>query len=79
VDVDPSMSALARLLILAGMLLVVAGVVLALAGRIPRISWIGRLPGDFTFRRDGLTIYLPLATCLLVSLVLSLLLNVFRR
>jgi len=52
------------------------GVLVLVAGRVP---WLGRLPGDFTFRRDGLTIYVPLATCLLASVVLSLLLYLLRR
>ena len=52
------------------------GVLMLAVGRIP---WLGRLPGDFTFRRDGLTVYFPLATSLLVSAVLSAILYWFRR
>lgn len=70
------MGGLARLLIIVGVMLVVAGLLLSFAGRIP---WLGRLPGDFTFRRDGFTLYVPLATSLLISLLLSLLLQIFRR
>ena len=40
---------------------------------------IGRLPGDLVFRRGNATIYLPLATCALASIVLSLVLAVLRR
>jgi Protein of unknown function (DUF2905) len=65
-----------RLLIIAGLALVAAGILTLAAGRIP---WLGRLPGDLTIRRDGLTIYFPLATCLVVSLVLSLVLYLLRR
>ncbi|MGE5189697.1 MAG: DUF2905 domain-containing protein, partial [Gemmatimonadota bacterium] len=39
----------------------------------------GRLPGDFTFRRGNVTFYFPLATSLLVSVILSLLFWLFRR
>ena len=53
-----------------------AGLVVSFASRIP---WLGKLPGDFTFRSGGLTVYLPLATGLLLSLVLSLLSYLFRR
>jgi hypothetical protein len=44
-----------------------------------RIPWLGKLPGDFTFRSGGLTVYVPLATCLLLSVLLSLLSYLFRR
>ncbi len=70
------MEGVARLLIGLGVILVLAGVAVLLLGRVP---WLGRLPGDMTIRRDGLTIYVPLATCLLVSALLSLLLYVVRK
>ena len=61
---------------MAGLLLVAVGLVVSFASRIP---WLGKLPGDFTFRSGGVTIYLPLATCLLVSAALSLLSYLLRR
>ena len=70
------MGGLGRTLILAGLVLIVAGLVVSYGNRIP---WLGKLPGDFTFRSGGLTVYLPLATCLLLSLALSLLSYLFRR
>ena len=70
------MGGLGRSLILAGLVLVVVGLAVSYAGRIP---WLGKLPGDFTFRSGGVTIYLPLATCLLLSVALSLLSYLFRR
>lgn len=70
------MGGLGRSLILAGLLLVVVGLAVSFSSRVP---WLGKLPGDFTFRSGGLTIYLPLATCLLLSVVLSLLSYLFRR
>ena len=70
------MGGLGRSLILAGLVLVVVGLVVSYAGRIP---WLGKLPGDFTFRSGGVTIYLPLATCLLLSVAFSLLSYLFRR
>ena len=70
------MGGLGRTLILTGLVLLVAGLVVSYGSRVP---WLGKLPGDFTFRSGGLTIYLPLATCLLLSLVLSLLSYIFRR
>ena len=67
---------LGRSFILAGLLLVAVGLVVSFSSRLP---WLGRLPGDFTFRSGGVTIYLPLATCLLVSVALSLIAYLFRR
>jgi hypothetical protein len=45
----------------------------------PRIPFLGRLPGDITIEREGLRIYIPLATMLLVSVVASLLLALINR
>lgn len=73
------MTELGRSLVLAGVLLAALGGVLMLGGRIPGTGWLGRLPGDFVFRPGGMRIYLPLASCLLLSVVLSLLWSLFRR
>ena len=70
------MAVFGKLLIITGVLFVLAGVIVLMAGRLP---WLGRLPGDITIRRDGFTLYFPIATSLLVSAVLSLLLYLFRR
>ncbi len=70
------MAPLGKLLILTGLVLVGLGVLFVVGGK---IGWLGRLPGDFTFRRGNLTFYFPLATSLLVSAILSLLFWLFRR
>jgi hypothetical protein len=70
------MSDLGKTLILFGALIALVGAVVLAAGR---LSWLGRLPGDLTFRRNGLVVYVPLASCLLASGVLSLLFYLFRR
>lgn len=70
------MGGLGRSLILAGLLLVAVGLAVSFSSRIP---WLGKLPGDFTFRSGGLTVYVPLATCILLSLALSFLSYLFRR
>ena len=66
-----------RLLIIFGLVLVVAGTVVVLLGRthLP----LGRLPGDFIYRGKNTTIYFPLATSVLVSVALSVLLYVISR
>lgn len=71
-----AMDSLARTLILFGGLLVLAGAALYLASRIPGV---GRLPGDLVFKRDGVSVYVPLATSLLISLLLTVILNVVFR
>ncbi len=74
------MAEFGKLLIFFGVLLVGAGIVLLLLGRthLP----VGRLPGDFLYRGKHTTIYFPLATSLILSVVLSVvvyLLGRFRR
>lgn len=73
----PELSGMGRILILVGGVLVLIGVLLV-AG--PRIPFLGRLPGDILVEGKGYGIYFPVATCILLSLILSVLLNtLFRR
>ncbi|HEX7406657.1 MAG TPA: DUF2905 domain-containing protein [Candidatus Binatia bacterium] len=65
-----------KLLILFGAVLVIVGGLLMLAGRIP---WLGKLPGDIFYKGEHVTFYFPIVTCLLISVVLSLLFYLFRR
>jgi hypothetical protein len=65
-----------RFLILLGAILIVVGVLVHLTGRIP---WLGRLPGDFVIKRENFTFYFPIATSILLSIVLTLLFWLFRR
>ena len=65
-----------KLLIVFGLLIAGVGVVLLLAGR---LSWLGRLPGDVHVQRGNWSFYFPLATSLLVSLVLTLIFWVIGR
>jgi hypothetical protein len=63
-----------------GKLLVVAGLVLAGIGLLMMAGLpLGRLPGDFTFRRGNATFHFPLATSIILSIILTLLLAIFRR
>lgn len=73
---DEPLSSAGRLLIIGGLMLAAVGVIVLLAGKVPLL---GRLPGDIVYRKGGTTFYFPLVTCLLLSLVLSLLLNLIRR
>jgi Protein of unknown function (DUF2905) len=63
-----------------GKLLVVIGIIIAGVGLLILLGVpIGRLPGDITYRRGNTTIYFPLATSILVSIILTLLFALFRR
>lgn len=65
-----------RYLIIFGIVLVAVGGVLLLAGKLP---WLGRLPGDFAFKGKKYTFYFPLTTSIILSIVLTILLNIFFR
>ena len=43
------------------------------------LPWLGRLPGDIAVRRENFSFYFPLATCLLVSIILTMILRFFRK
>ncbi|MBI1998590.1 MAG: DUF2905 domain-containing protein [Deltaproteobacteria bacterium] len=70
------MGGIGRILIYLGLLLVVLGVIFSFIGKIP---WLGHLPGDITIERERFTFYFPLATCLIISVILTLVLYLFRR
>ena len=68
------MDGIGRALVIAGVVILVLGVALMFADRVPLV---GRLPGDFTLRGDGWTVYAPIATSIVVSLVLTAALSLF--
>ena len=70
------MSGLGRFLVVAGLVLVVVGALLTFA---PRLPWLGRLPGDFSWGGRNWRVYVPLGTSILLSLVLSLILALVMR
>lgn len=66
----------------AGLLVIIAGIVLIVIGALAwsgALSWFGRLPGDIRIEKPGVRVYIPFASMLLVSIVLSLLAALFRR
>jgi hypothetical protein len=62
-------------LVLGGLVLVAVGLVVWWGG----FGWFGRLPGDIRIERETVRVYIPLVSMLVVSLVLTLLLNIVRR
>ena len=71
------MTDLGKLLLVVGGMIFLVGAVLLLAGKLNLP--LGRLPGDIVYRGKNAVFYFPLVTCILLSIVLSLLLWLFRR
>lgn len=69
-------SSLGKMLILLGIFLIIIGILLMIGERIPLI---GRLPGDIIIRRERFTFYFPVVTCIILSLIITLLFSLFRR
>lgn len=65
-----------RILIIFGVVLLVAGLAIVLLGK---VGVAGRLPGDIFFQRGNVSFYFPLVTMLVVSIVLTVIVNVVLR
>jgi Zn-dependent protease with chaperone function len=72
-----ALESLGKLLIIIGVSVVMVGAFFMLLSKLP---WFGRLPGDIVVNRGGWSIYIPITTMILVSLVLTIIMNfIFRR
>lgn len=69
-------SDLGRFLIIAGIVIIILGIILMLSGK---VTWLGRLPGDIIIQRKNFTFYFPLATSILISLILTLIFWILGR
>jgi uncharacterized protein YybS (DUF2232 family) len=70
------MNDLGKFLVIAGLLLVVLGALLwSGVGK----NWLGRLPGDIHYSRGNFSFHFPVVTCLIISIVLTLLFRLFRK
>lgn len=71
------LSQLGKWIVIAGFGLVALGALLWLAGKagLP----LGRLPGDLRFERDNFSVYFPVVTCIILSIILTVLLNIIPR
>ena len=65
-----------KILIIIGIVIVVLGLLFAFGGRVP---FLGKLPGDILIRKDGFTFYFPVVTFLLLSVILTLIVNFIFR
>ena len=71
------LSTIARWVILAGVVIIIIGISLWLAGRFDLP--LGRLPGDIRIERGGFSCFIPLATSIILSLLLTVALNILLR
>ncbi|TGU71079.1 DUF2905 domain-containing protein [Geomonas terrae] len=70
------MPSFGKSLIILGLIIAAIGAIFTLGGKIP---WLGRLPGDIYVKKENFTFYFPLATSIIISLLLSLILWFFRK
>ncbi len=67
---------LGKFLIGVGLFIVILGVILLL---VPKIPFLGRMPGDIVVQRENFTFYFPVVTSVLLSVILTIILNLFFR
>jgi hypothetical protein len=70
------MSEFGKMLVLFGLILAGLGLILIIG---PKIPWLGKLPGDITIKKDNFTFYFPLASSIVISVLLTILFSLFRR
>ncbi|HIJ88202.1 MAG TPA: DUF2905 domain-containing protein [Desulfuromonadales bacterium] len=70
------MNGLGRSLIFTGLLLLAVGLIVSFS---PRLPWLGKLPGDILVRKENVSFYFPLGSCIIISLLLSFIMWLFRR
>ncbi|MBM4119401.1 MAG: DUF2905 domain-containing protein [Nitrospira sp.] len=83
----PELDGLGKMLLVAGGLLMLAGIVVLLLAKGHAESgplsewfgWVGKLPGDISIKREGVSFYFPLTTSIVISVVLSLLIYLFSK
>jgi hypothetical protein len=81
-DVMDEMSGVGKALLVAGGVLIAVGALLMALGRLSDagpLGWLGRLPGDILIKREHFTLYVPLATSVILSIVLSLVVWLLSR
>ncbi len=67
---------LGKFLLIAGIFMAVAGLALIF---LPKLPFLGRLPGDIVIKKGNFTFYFPLATSIILSIVLTIILSIFRK
>ncbi len=70
------MGGIGKSLIIMGIVLIVVGLILNFSGKIP---FLGKLPGDIYIKKDNFSFYFPITTCIIISIVLTLIFSIFKK
>jgi len=70
------MTEIGKLFLISGIVLSVVGLIFLLGAKIPGL---GRLPGDIFIKKGNVTFFFPIVTCILISIIVTLILSLFRR
>ncbi len=70
------MTEIGKLFLISGIVLSVVGLIFLLGAKIPSL---GRLPGDIFIKKGNVTFFFPIVTCILISIIVTLILSLFRR
>ncbi len=67
-----------------GKWIIIAGIIIVIAGILiyffyDKLNWLGKLPGDIRIEKDNFRFYFPLTTMILISVVLSILISIFKK
>ena len=72
----PGFTLMGTMLILMGIVLIILGIIITVG---PKIPWIGRLPGDIIIKKEHFSFYFPITSCIIISIVLTLLFYLLRK
>ena len=72
----PAFTLLGKMLLLVGIILFLLGIIMMVGHKIP---WIGKLPGDIVIRRDNFSLYFPFTSCIIISVILTLIFSLLRK
>jgi hypothetical protein len=73
------LAGIGRILVAAGLVLAAIGLLLIVAPQVPGLDRLGRLPGDIFIQRGNTTVFIPIVTSILLSVALTIILNLFIR
>lgn len=68
-----------KFLIFAGFLILLMGFLFTFLGEMPKIPYFGKLPGDILIKKKNFVFYFPITTCIILSIILTLILRIFLR
>ena len=70
------MTEMGKLLLILGIILSIMGLIFIFGSKVPGL---GRLPGDIFIKKGNITFFFPIVTCILISIIVTLILSLFRR